>query len=66
MKQLTFTMSQEDANLLINILNHPHTAQSIHLAAFINLFQQQAAPQLEPEEKEGNADGVPADLEERN
>lgn len=52
MKQLTFTMSREDADLLINILNHPPSAQSIHLAGFINLFQQQAAPQLEEEKVE--------------
>lgn len=61
MKLLKFELTEQDVTLLINILNQPHTAQAIHLAAFINLFQQQAAPQLAT-----NDDGVPVELEERN
>ena len=66
MKMLKFELSEEDTTLLINILNHPPSAQSVHLAGFINLFQTQAAPQLAPPEADKNADGVPTDLEEKN
>lgn len=66
MNMLKFELSEEDTTLLINILNHPSSAQSIHLAGFINLFQQQAAPQLAEQEINKNADGVPTDLEEKN
>lgn len=64
---ITLQFSEEDLNLLLNILNQPVISQTVHLMGFINAIQQQAAPQIKPKEDEAkNADGVPANLEEKN
>ena len=65
---INLAFSEDDLTLLINILNQPHLAQTVHLSAFISLIQTQAAPQIKAkeEEKAKNADGVPSELEEKN
>ena len=67
-------MTVREVNSLLNILNTPLQVPTTTFMAFINLLQQQAAPQVMKAE-EGlkaaldaakNADGVPKDLEEKN
>jgi hypothetical protein len=67
---VTLEFSVKEINTLLNILNMPSQVPSTTLVAFINLIQQQAAPQVQ-QAQEGldaikNADGVPKDLEEKN
>jgi hypothetical protein len=72
LNEMTATMetSIQNWNTLLNILNAPHQVQTIALAQFIDLIQNQIGPQLEKAkaslEAVANADGVPKDLEERN
>ena len=62
--------SVKEVNAMLNILNMPSQVPATTLVAFINLIQQQAAPQVQ-QAQEGleavkNADGVPKDLEGKN
>jgi hypothetical protein len=66
----TVELSINDWNILVNILNMPHQAQTIVLAKLIEILQNQIGPQVtkarESLEAVKNADGVPKDLEEKN
>lgn len=48
-------LTVDQTNSLLNILNNPSTATTAQLFYFINLIQEQAAPQAEAQQKE-NAD----------
>jgi hypothetical protein len=67
---VTIEMSVKEVNALLNILNTPNQVPTTTFAAFINMIQMQAGPQVQQAEAGlaavKNADGVPKDLEERN
>lgn len=67
---VTLEFSVRDVNALLNVLNIPNQIPAITLVNFINAIQMQAAPQVEKAkaslEAAFNADGVPAELEEKN
>lgn len=44
---VTLDFTVKEINALLNILNHPISAQSVALVAFIQLIQSQAGPQVE-------------------
>lgn len=44
---VTLELTVKEINALLNILNHPLSAQSVSLVAFIQLLQMQAGPQIE-------------------
>ena len=44
---VTIELTVKEVNALLNILNHPVSAQSVPLVAFIQLIQSQAGPQVE-------------------
>jgi hypothetical protein len=44
---VTIELTVKEVNALLNILNHPVSAQAISLVAFIQLIQSQAGPQVE-------------------
>jgi hypothetical protein len=44
---VTLELSVRELNILLNTLNSPQQAQTLILAAFIDLFQRQADPQIE-------------------
>lgn len=50
MIKLEFTVEQ--INVLLNILNVPQNAQTINLATFIQMIQDQAGPQVAELQKE--------------
>lgn len=75
MKQLnefvaTVELPIQDWNILVNVLNMPNQAQTVVLAKFIDIFQNQIGPQAtkarEALESVKNADGVDKTLEEKN
>jgi hypothetical protein len=53
MIKLEFTVEQ--INVLLNILNTPQNAQTINLASFIQMIQDQAGPQVAELQKEEEA-----------
>jgi hypothetical protein len=44
---VTLELTVKEVNALLNVLNHPISAQAISLVAFIQLIQTQAGPQVE-------------------
>jgi hypothetical protein len=44
---VTLELTVKEVNALLNILNHPISAQAVPLVAFIQLIQSQAGPQVE-------------------
>jgi len=66
----TVELSVNDWNVLVNVLNAPHQAQTIILARLIDVLQNQIGPQVakarEALEAVKNADGVDKTLEEKN
>jgi hypothetical protein len=43
---VTIELTVKEVNTLLNVLNTPNQIPTTTLVAFINLFQQQAAPQV--------------------
>lgn len=43
---VTLELTVKEINALLNILNHPLSAQTVHLMAFIQIMQDQAGPQI--------------------
>ncbi len=66
----TVELPIQDWNVLVNILNTPQQVQTVILARFIEILQNQVGPQAtkarEALEAVMNADGVPVELEEKN
>jgi hypothetical protein len=66
----TVELPIQDWNVLVNILNTPQQVQTVMLARFIEVLQNQVGPQATKAraalEAVINADGVPVELEEKN